>query len=248
MTTVPTDTVSETAQQPRWGLGDAALGWLVAYSCAQLFVGLVLVPAFGYSNQQLRDNKVSLSFIALGFPPLWLGFVGVPLWAARTKGAGWVHDFRVRIRAIDVPIGAVAGLVAQYVVVIVVTLPFLWLTNTDYAKLGEPARELGAKATTPGGVALMFLMVAVGAPIAEELFFRGLLLRSLEKRFGTAWAVAGSAVAFGATHFQLLQFPALTAVGAVFALLVVRTGRLGTAIVAHMAFNAATVVTLVWFS
>jgi membrane protease YdiL (CAAX protease family) len=97
-------------------------------------------------------------------------------------------------------------------------------------------------------VLLLFLMVAIGAPIAEELFFRGLVLRSFEKRLGIRWAVVASSLVFGITHLQLLQLPALTVAGLVFALLAVRTDRLGTAVVAHMAFNAATVATIVWGS
>ncbi|HEX2577364.1 MAG TPA: CPBP family intramembrane glutamic endopeptidase [Aquihabitans sp.] len=245
MTATPPATVDAPAGAPRWGLGDAAGGWLLAQFCAAVGTAL-LAGAFGYSQQQRVDGDVSLAFTALQFPPLWLGFVGVPIWAAATKGRGWIRDFRVRLQAVDVPLGVVAGVVGQYVVVVLVSLPILWLTDTTFEELGEPARELGERATTPGTVVLLFLMVVVGAPIAEEIFFRGLLLRSLEKRFGLGWAVAGSSVIFGATHFQPLQFVALTAAGAIFALLVVRTGRLGPAIVAHMAFNAATVVSLVW--
>lgn len=247
MTATPHAPADARASVARWGLGDAAAGWVLAQFCGLVAV-LLLAPVFGYSRQQLADNAVSLTFIALQFPPLWLGFVGVPVWAAATKGAGWVADFRVRLQALDVPLGVLAGLLAQYLLVPLVSLPVLWLTSTTREQLSQPARDLGDKATTPGGVVLLFLVVAVGAPIAEELFFRGLVLRAFEKRFGTTWAVVGSSVVFGATHFQALQFAALTAAGVVFSLLVVRTGRLGPAIAAHMAFNTATVVTLVWFT
>ena len=152
----------------------------------------------------------------------------------------------MRLKAVDVPLGVVCGLAAQWVLVPLVSLPVLWLSGKDFDELAEPARELGDKATTPGGVVLLIVLVVIGAPIAEELFFRGLLLRALEKRFDTTVAVIVSSVVFGITHFQALQFPALTAAGVVFALLVVRTDRLGPAIVAHMAFNAATVSVLVW--
>ncbi len=230
---------------PRWGLGDAAGGWLLAQSCALVAV-LVLAAAFGYSGDQLADGDVSLSFTALQFPPLWLGFVGVPVWAAATKGAGWIRDFRVRILPVDGLIGLPAGVAAQLILVPLVSLPILWLSGTDIDELSRPAQELGDRATTPGGVVLLFLMVVVGAPIAEELFFRGLVLRAFENRFGTRWAVVGSSVVFAATHFQALQFAALGVAGAVFALLVVATGRLGPAILAHMAFNAVTVAYIVW--
>ncbi len=231
--------------RPRWGLGDALAGWGVAQVSVLVLGGVILALA-GYSTQELANDDVPLSVLSLQYPPMWLGFVGVPIWAAATKGRGWIRDFRVRISALDVPVATAVGVATQFIVVPLVSLPVLWLSGTDLEELGEPARALGEKATSPGGIVVLFLMVAVGAPIAEELFFRGLVLRSFENRIGTGWAVAASSVIFGATHFQALQFPALTAAGVVFALLVVRTGRLGPAIVAHMAFNAVTVANVVW--
>ena len=53
-----------------------------------------------------------------------------------------------------------------------------------------------------------------------------------------------SGLIFGASHFELLQLPALALVGVFFAVLVVKTGRLGPAIWAHVAFNTITVVAL----
>ena len=95
-------------------------------------------------------------------------------------------------------------------------------------------------------IAILFLFLAVGAPLVEELFFRGLLQRSLARRFGPVVAVGGSAVAFGLAHFEALQLAALILFGLVLGLLADRTGRLGPGIVAHATFNAATVLTLTW--
>lgn len=235
------------AGEPRWGLGDAVAAWFIAQVCAAIGFSLLLV-AFDSTRAQAADGDISLAFTALTFPPLWFGFVAVPIWAAATKGAGWVHDFRARIALIDLPIGLAAGAAAQIILVPLVSLPVLWLSGTDFEELGEPARELGARATSPGTVVLLFLMVGIGAPIAEEIMYRGLVLRSFEKRFGTTVAVIASSVVFGVVHFQLLQFPALAVAGLVFALLAVRFDRLGPAIVAHMAFNTVTVINIVWFA
>lgn len=243
MTSPPPAT--DASPQPRWGLGDAVAGWVIA-QVSVMVLGAALLAAAGYSLTDYDGVDVPLWVTGLVMAPLWVGFVGVPVWAAATKGRGWVRDFGVRLRAVDVAVSGAVGVAAQLLVVPLVSLPVLWLSDTDIAELGEPARQLGERATSPAGVVVLFLLVAVAAPIAEELFFRGLVLRALEKSFGTAWAVAGSSVVFGATHLQALQFPALTAAGLVFALLVVRTGRLGPAIVAHMAFNAVTVSFLVW--
>jgi membrane protease YdiL (CAAX protease family) len=51
-------------------------------------------------------------------------------------------------------------------------------------------------------------------------------------------------VLFAATHFQLLQLPALALAGALFGVLAHRAGRLGPAIAAHIVFNMTAVVTL----
>lgn len=238
----PTSSVDPKRQ--RWGLPDALAGWVVANISGAL-LGVLIVAAFGYSTDPESLKNLPITMVALQFPPLWIGFVGVPVLVAAVKGTGWIRDFRVRFRLRDLPVGLVSGVAAQLILVPLVSLPILWLTNTDIDKLSEPARQLGDKADSPLGVFLLFAAVAVGAPIAEEIFFRGLLLRSFEKRFGTAVAVIGSSVIFGITHFQALQFAALTAAGLVFALLAVRHDRLGPAIFAHIAFNGITVASLV---
>ena len=42
--------------------------------------------------------------------------------------------------------------------------------------------------------------VPVGTALLEEVAFRGVLLAMLTRRYGTAWGVVGSSVAFGAWH------------------------------------------------
>jgi len=227
----------------RWGLGDAIGGWLLANTASVIF-SIIVFAIVGYQE----GDEVSLGLIALTYPPLWLGFVGVPVWAAATKGNGWVQDFGGRIRAADVPVGIVAGLVTQLIIVPLVSLPVLRATGTSVDDLSKPAQELADKAVGAGGAILFFVVVGLCAPIAEELFFRGLLLRSLEKKWGRWWALGLSSVVFGATHLQPLQFVGLTAAGAVFGYLAQRTGRLGPSVVAHMAFNSTAVVALLWLS
>ena len=93
-------------------------------------------------------------------------------------------------------------------------------------------------------VGIIGILVAIAAPIIEELFFRGLLLRAIEKRSGPTWALWVSSLIFGAVHLQLLQLPALTLIGLVLGWLTLRYGRLGPAIWAHIAFNSVATITL----
>jgi membrane protease YdiL (CAAX protease family) len=176
---------------------------------------------------------------------LWAGLLGAPIYAARTKGNGVVRDFGLRVRPLDVPVGIAIGVACQLVLVPLVSLPWILVLGKDLDQLDDAARQLADKATDPLGVVLLVLIVVLGAPVVEELFFRGLLQRSLLRKMGAVPAVAISSFVFALTHFQLLQFLALWAFGAVLGTLAVRTGRLGPGILAHMAFNAVTVIALV---
>jgi membrane protease YdiL (CAAX protease family) len=172
----------------------------------------------------------------------WVGLLGAVVVTSRRGGTGSVaRDFGLRFRAIDLPLGVGVGVVAQLLVVPLIYFPFRSLI--DKGDLERPARELAERAHGPAFI-LFAIVIALGAPVVEELFYRGLLLRSLQRYLADGPAVVVSGLIFGATHLQALQFPALALVGVFFAILVVRTGRLGPAIWAHMAFNTITVVAL----
>jgi membrane protease YdiL (CAAX protease family) len=237
--------MNETAAEPRpvrWGIGDAAIGWIAANLGGALILSAVLAAA-GYTNVD-RDH-FPLWLIAVGQVPLWFGYVGAVVVAGRVRGQGVLHDFKLWFDLrLDVVLGVVVGLASQFVLVPLISLPWIKALGKTTHDLDKVAKNLTDKAHDPLGVVLLVLILVIGAPIVEELFFRGLLLRSIERRFGTGWAIGGSALVFGVSHFELLQLPALVAFGAVLAFLAVRYDRLGPSILAHMTFNAATVVVL----
>jgi membrane protease YdiL (CAAX protease family) len=164
--------------------------------------------------------------------------------ASWRKGHGPITDFGISIRWLDVPLGVVLGVATQYGAALLY-VPLVRWTSVTTQQLEKPARELTDRAHG-GGVLLLFIVVAVVAPIVEEIFFRGLILRALQRRMSTGWAIVVSAALFGAAHLEPLQFPALFVFGLVAAILATRTGRLGPGIWAHVAFNAVAVAALVF--
>ncbi|HEY4377715.1 MAG TPA: type II CAAX endopeptidase family protein [Acidimicrobiales bacterium] len=232
------------APEPRWGIADAAVGWLVALLVANI-LGSLILAAFGYTGRRATSDRLPITMIALSYPPLWLGFVGVPIFVAWKKGNGWIRDFRVRFAWPDLGIGVAAGVLSQLVLVPLVSKPFQLLFNKTNAELTHPAKVLADKAHGAHlGAFLLVLVVVIGAPLAEELFFRGLVYRCVERRLGPMWAIGISAVVFGLTHFEGIQTPALIAFGAVLGYLVYRTDRLGTSVFTHMAFNGVSMIAL----
>lgn len=85
--------------------------------------------------------------------------------------------------------------------------------------------------------ALNAAVVAVAAPLVEELTFRGVGF-TLLARFGTVAAVAGTAIAFAADHGLVEGFPALFVFGLAVALVRVRTGSIYPGMLLHACFNA----------
>jgi membrane protease YdiL (CAAX protease family) len=220
-------------------MGDVAAGLAIAIT-ASVVVQSIAAAAAGWEDQ--RD--IPMWAVALLQIPLWIGLLGAPLWAAWAKGNGAVVDFGARVRpVVDAPLGIVVGFACQYLMVPIVSWPVLQLLGKESDDLEKPARDLADKAHGPG-VLLLVLVVVIGAPLVEELFFRGLALQAIARRFGPAAGVIGSAVLFGLVHFAGLQLPALIVFGLVAALLVRATGRLGPSVLAHMGFNLAAVIQL----
>lgn len=214
-----------------WALG----GYIAAFL-------LSVVAAIGYVAVSGLDEAGDLSIVetALLQVPLWAGLAGAPLLASRRSGSGSLgRDFGLIVRRRDALIGLGLGLAAQ--VVLVPLIYILLRPLIEDQDVSEEARQLVGQAEGPLSALVLVVIVVILAPVVEELFYRGLLLRSIERRWGAGWAVGGSSVLFGVTHFQLIQLPALVAFGIVLGVLAVRTRRLGAPIFAHMAFNAVTV-------
>jgi CAAX protease family protein len=232
--------VRASVRDVRWGLGDAAAGLGIA-NVAAVLIGAVILGLAGYAGDD--PDTFPLALIAVLQVPLWAGYLGVPLYAANRKGNGVTRDFGLSMHARDVPVGIGAGLGTQFVAIpalyYAVLFPLLDLVGWDVDRdLSADARELTNKATDVAGVVLLVVIVVVLAPIIEELFFRGLLMRALDRRWGPRWALWIQALVFGAVHLQLLQLPALVLFGLVAGWLAQRRKRLGASIWAHVAFNA----------
>lgn len=225
---------------PRWGLTDAAVAVLVAYGLALPLSALVSDPRHPTLNEQVLLTL-----------PLWILAIGVPIWATMTKGNGPAADLGLRIRPLDVPLGLICGVAAQYLV----GWGYELLTSDETVRrLSGPAETMGSFATSTWSKVLLIVTTVIVAPVAEELLYRGLVLRSIERRLGvssprfaTAGAVIITALVFAAMHFQPLQFVGLACFGLLCGALVVRTGRLAPAMAAHVAFNATAIAHLhIW--
>jgi membrane protease YdiL (CAAX protease family) len=205
----------------------------------------VAEAATGYRVSSSAPLPVAVT--AADVAGLWIGLVVAALWWSRTCGTGsLVRDYGYRFGAWwDPLLGVGVGLASQYALVPLVYQPLRHLNHSIGRQLSQPTqREVGAAHSNLSVVALL-LFLAVGAPLVEELFFRGLLLRAVAEWFNPVVAVVVSGLLFGLAHFELVQFAGLALFGMVLGALAWRLKRLGPSIVAHTTFNTVAVLATV---
>lgn len=237
MNAPPADPAGPAASGGEWGfravLAGLGIGWATT-----VVVWLAASAAGGLeAGDDLPLEAISLFQIAL-----WVGLLGVPIWVVGRHDLPW-SALGLTLRRRDVLPGLGYGILAQAVLVPAIYAPILLLR--DDLDVSAEARDLVDKADG-FGVVLLVLVVVVGAPLVEEVFFRGLAQRTIVRRLGHWPGIVATSLLFGLVHFQPLQFPALVAFGLVAGWLAQRDGRLGRAIWAHVGFNAWTVGVLLW--
>ena len=111
----------------------------------------------------------------------------------------------------------------------------------------DPSRDMGDTfASTTTGVVISALYSCVIAPITEELFFRGMMLKLLSKA-NQRFAIAATAVFFGLFHGNLPQFLLAFLLGVFFAHITLKHNSIVPAIIAHSFVNTiSTVVNFIY--
>ena len=180
-----------------------------------------------------------------------LAGAAVCIWAAERRFEGGVRTWLLKY-------GVTLGLVVRTVItsgaIVLGVCPLVrdataWLIAylaPAFIPQPHPTIERLEAAADPAVTAALWLAAAVLAPVAEELFFRGILQTVLAGLLRNRWAAIGwTALAFGLVHLNQPQaVPALFVMGVFLGFAYERTGALWAPVVIHVAFNLRT---LIWY-
>ena len=219
----------------------AVIVWGVTWVAGQLLFQLVASTSGDTSD----DTTLPISTLAVGVVATWCAYLAGLWWASDRAGTrNFVADYGLEFQLIDI-VGVPIGLLTQLVLIPLVYVPLRawWPETFSDDRLEESARDLVDRADG-ASVVVLVLVVVVGAPIVEELVYRGLLQGSFVTRISELPALLASASWFAIIHFRPVEYPGLFVAGLVFGMCALTTGRLGMSIVTHAAFNATGLLTV----
>jgi uncharacterized protein len=208
-----------------------ALALLVAGILTAPFAADALALDAGDGDLTLLGSIVLL--VAIQFGLLLVGYLLV----YRTKALAALPSFPgpdpgAAVRS-GLSWGALAWLGSTLVIGAVV-----WLLDL----LGSPPEpEVAERAIALLDPVVVVLAVVVLAPIAEELFFRGIVFNAWLREGGRRWAYVGSAALFAAVHLSFVSVLPIFLLGLALAWVYERTRNLLAPIVMHATVNGISV-------
>ncbi|HEY3374548.1 MAG TPA: type II CAAX endopeptidase family protein [Candidatus Aquicultor sp.] len=220
-----------------WTLRDAllALVWFIFIITGGSFIIIKLIA--------LVSPKVA---------PILAMFIGyallvILLWyfAVHKRGA---TPAKLGFRPFDVPRGfglAIAWFFLTKLFTAVYAAVAQWLGIHGNQQALENLPQIFGKSVF--GFILAALLVAVVAPLVEELFFRGFVYPAFRQRWGVTAGVIASSVLFSLFHFNAFLFIPIMFIGIALAYLYETTGSLWPSIMLHALNNFLSVI-LIYYS
>ena len=232
-------TAVETKPGPiRWGLPDFGWAW-VAIIFGQVVVGAVVFAARGLKLNH-RTDAIDIAVLTAGTAALTLVIMAlISSWKGQRS---LFADFGLWIRLRDWP-WLISGVGLQLLAtgaVEIINVVGGTQPEQDVARALQHSSSIGRLL---GAVA-----VVVGAPLAEELLFRGVLLRGLLRRMAAAPAALLCGALFAVAHLldpnAAVFFAPLMLVGVVASMRAIRTGELSQSLLLHAGFNLLSAIFL----
>lgn len=208
-----------------WGPGAAIAGLFVALSVQTVFAGIVVAIENPVGEEDL-SSAASVVLQTIGA----LAFVAIPLVIARMG--------RVPLREAPRQLGLRRFSRSAWLYMLAAVGAYLVFAAVYVALVGEPEQE--DIADSFGSLPFQIFLIAIAAPVSEEIFFRGMLFGGLRRRMPRLLAALISGIVFGGLHAftGISAVPPLVVFGFILALLYEKTGSIVPGILLHALNNS----------
>lgn len=212
----------------RIGFAIFGLGLGASVAASLIYMAVSAVPFFTQNGIVSVVVSYLVSLIAIYC-------VGLPIFKIIAKPLPSARPFKTAMTGKDLFGAVCVSLAAMMMGNYVSNIILIWL-ETFFGIVTENPLDALISPNDPAMIAVTMLFTVILAPILEELVFRKILCEKLLP-LGEGYAILISAAAFGLIHGNFYQFAYGFLLGALFAFIYVKTGKLRYSIILHAIIN-----------
>lgn len=233
----PGEAVGAPEGQPRWGFGDVVI--TLGLTLLLGTVTVLGVDALVRGPWDTPNGRAWASLLLLVVP--WLALAGWPILSARTRGHGIRADFGLTLDWRQAGVGFAGGILALGLGTVVAAVQEQISGHQLSSAVGELAKN--TTSASVGALAVLAVCTAFGAPIVEEIAFRGLTFGALRKMgLPVVWSVVLTTAMFALFHFELARLGILLVIGGCLTAVRAYTGSTAASMVSHLTVNVPSAI------
>ncbi|MDA2890672.1 CPBP family intramembrane metalloprotease [Mycolicibacterium sp. BiH015] len=207
----------------RWGLGA-----FVLVEAVYLLTSVLVAFPFAGSD----PAHVCVLLVIVGVPSILAAALAIVITLVR--GNGPRTDLRLQWSWRAAGFGVMFGIAGLFVTI---PVSLLWTQIVGEDANSAAGEVFGAARGTWGWAVAVFVLIAIVAPVCEEILYRGLLWDAVDQRWGRWVAFGVTTVVFSIAHLELTRTPLLLVVSIPIGLARLYADNLSASIVAHQVTN-----------
>ncbi|MFE2754523.1 CPBP family intramembrane glutamic endopeptidase [Actinosynnema sp. NPDC059335] len=221
-------------RDPRTGL--TLLAVFLATQVTMLAVSVLVLLSHDATGGGLEDGRLLALLVVPTSSAALVGVLGTAWLGGGPRARRATRELAVRWDLKDLAIGLGFGLGGLALTLPAAALWAAWVGADDASSAVGDA--FAGRELAPAAAVVAFLVVWLVAPLAEEVVFRGVLWRAVERLGWNRWVVfAVTSLVFSVAHLELLRTPLLLVLSIPIGLARMFTGNLLASVVAHQTNN-----------
>lgn len=204
------------------------MGAFVLVEAIYLLTSVLVALPFAASD----PAHVSVLLLVVGVPSVLAAALAIVI--THLRGNGPRIDLRLQWSWRAAGLGVIFGVAGLFV-----TIPasLLWTQIVGEGANSAAGEVFGATRGAWGWAVAVFVLIAIVAPVCEEILYRGLLWDAVDQRWGRWVAFGVTTVVFSIAHLELTRTPLLLVVAIPIGLARLYTDNLSASIAAHQVTN-----------
>lgn len=219
--------------KPRWGLMDIIVVYLA-------IMGVNIIAAWLPVKPEVSEMQYYLFAFVVQFLAT---IIFVYLFAVLFQKGKW-QDLGLRRTSLgDIGrYGILGGFLLTVMVLLMGYVLKYFQPDLQPQSIEEMLRSAGQ---LPEFIAIIIAGVVL-APIAEEIFYRGMIYGLFRKYLGTTWGAVGAGLLFGLAHWDLWRALPLAVGGAALCYIYEKSGSILVSMVAHGVWNGVMCILIIY--